>query len=831
MKTLIIAEKPSVAADIARILGKVKKNGDYYENDSLVIASALGHLVELFMPDDIDKKLKRWTLQNLPIMPDNFSLKPIEKTKSRFQELKKLMARKDVSQIVNACDAGREGELIFTYIYELAGCKKPCKRMWMMSMTPDAIREAFENLRDYEVMQPLQDAARCRSEADWLIGINGTRAVTSRMMGSRRGQAATVGRVQTPTLSLVVAREHEIRNFVPRDYWYIEGHFGVASGEYMGALQRKDYEKDPTNEHDRSDRFWEREEAERLLAEIQPGMKGEVSDETKRTRQSSPRLYDLTTLQREANKRFGYPANMTLRLAQALYEKHKMLTYPRTDSRALPEDYPATVRETLGVLDGDYTRHASKVLDNGWVNPKDRRVFNSKQVSDHFAIIPTNITGKKLSDEEANIYDMVARRFIAVFYPMAEFDETVRLTKVGELEFRTTGKVLVVPGWLDVYGKATHDKETIPAVGEADGSPPVANVIETTLFEDQTKPPPRYTEATLLSAMEGAGKLVDDEELAEAMKEKGLGTPATRAATIEHLLAERYMEREKRELSPTPKAENLMAFLSAVKIDDLTSPALTGDWEHQLHRMEQGAISREEFMKGIRQMTERVVNRTREFDESQVESHETDIPSPTDGKPLMENFRAYRSQDGEFAVYKTIGNRKMQAEEIRTLVREREVGPLDGFRSKAGKPYSAILRLNDENRVEFVFGNNGEGEGSEGEINLEEFPVIATDKSNVNIHETPNAYVWADGSTRISRNILSRTIPREQFLKLINEGKTDLLDKFKSKRTGRFFDAHLLLKAGNKIGFEFPPRAPKKKTARKATKKTAAKASSGEGEA
>jgi DNA topoisomerase III len=832
MKTLIIAEKPSVARDIAASLGRVKKKEDYFENEELVISCALGHLVELFMPEDIDKKLRYWRMESLPILPDRFQLKPIEKSQKQFALLKKLLARKDITNVVNACDAGREGELIFTYVYEACKCRKPVKRLWMQSMTADGIRTAWKSLREGEVMQPLQDAARSRSEADWLIGINGTRAITTRMYGSRRGQVATVGRVQTPTLAIVCEREKEIRNFQPRDFWRLKGQFKVAEGTYEGVYQKPDFKKsdDP---HDRIDRLWEEARATAVLSSIADATHAEVSEEKKRTKQAAPRLYDLTSLQREANNRFGMPAGITLRSAQALYEKHKLLTYPRTDSRCLPEDYLGVCKETLGKLDGPFRPHAERALNEGYVK-FDRKIFDNKKVSDHFAIIPTGTPAedKKLTSDELKIYDMVTRRFIAAFYPAAEWDVTTRHSTVREHVFKTEGKVLAYPGWLDVYGKAGHGKDNLPPITPPDGQPPKARVLNTEMEKDTTKPPPRYTEATLLSAMEGAGKLVDDEDLADAMKEKGLGTPATRAQTIDHLIHERYIERDARFLVPTGKAEGLMEFLEAVKIESLVRADLTGEWEYRLKQVEEGRLSRKEFMKGIREHAQRIVDKTKNFSETTEDATETDIISPTDQKPLLEMLRAYKSQDGSLTIYKTIGNRKMEIDEVREILEKGQVGPLDGFRSKAGKAYSAILRLDEEKKVRFVFDNNGSGENAEGEtpeeLDLTRLRVIG--KSPIDgspIYETPSAFASEsylkgdkEKGIRISRNMLGRQIPTEEAEKLFREKKTGLIENFRSNRTKKLFSAFLTLKDDGKIGFEFPPRPPQKAVAKKTAPKS-----------
>ncbi len=819
MKSLVIAEKPSVAADLARALGKIPKKGDHYENDEFVISYALGHLVELEMPEDIDKKKYGfWRLETLPIIPDKFGLKPIEDSKERFNALKKLLARKDIDQVINACDAGREGELIFTYIYQLTKCKLPVKRAWMQTMTTEGIKEAFRTLRDGEQMTGLADAARCRSESDWLIGINGTRALTKRMFGSRAGNVASVGRVQTPTLAIVYARELEIRNFKPRDYWRVTATFEIAKGRYEGVYQRANFKRAENDEHDRIDRIWDKALAEAVLAACQGQPLASVTDEKKASTQASPRLYDLTTLQREANNRFGLSARRTLQIAQALYERHKMITYPRTDSRALPEDYIPTVRETLAALHHDLQPHAQKVLAEGWVRPN-KRIFNNAQISDHFAIIPTAHEAKNLDEMEAKVFDMIARRFVAAFYPAAEFDVTTRISTVAPgHDFKTEGKVLTNPGWLAVYGKTTVEDDSpnskaLPALTAEDGNPAQAKTLDPVLHAEHTKPPPRYTEATLLSAMEGAGKLVDDEELAEAMKERGLGTPATRADTIDGLINQKYLDRAQRELVPTAKAEQLLQFLSAVHTDALTSPAMTGEWEFKLRQMEHGKFSRDAFMQEVIEQTKGIVERVKSFEEDDSAARETDIPSPTDGKPLRETLRGYKSQDGEFMIYKVIGGRKMEEDEIRQLVTTGKVGPLDGFISaKTRARFSAVLLLKKDEekqkwKTEYDFGDKQD---------LGELEPFWTDpNTGAQLVEAGNSYVLrekADGegwkpALRLGRLLCQRPIEREQVIKLVTEGKTDVIKGFISKK-GRPFDA-FFERNGEKAEWKFPPRAPK----------------------
>lgn len=818
MKKLVISEKPSVAADIARVLGRAKKCDDYYENDEYVIASALGHLVELNMPADIDKKYARWSLSNLPIIPEKFKLKPIEKTKAKLAALKKLLSRKDIDGVINACDAGREGELIFTYIYEITKCKLPRQRLWVSSMTPSSILEAFSNLKSQEEMESLQDAARCRSESDWLVGINGTRAITSRMYGSRGKSLASVGRVQTPTLAMIVEREHEIQNFKPTRYWKITAEFEIANGKYEGVYQRPDFKQKDKDANDKADRIWSHADAERVLNEVRAGGEAKVSDKKTQSKQIAPRLYDLTTLQREANNKYSFPANKTLSIAQSLYEKHKMITYPRTDSRALPDDYRGVVVRTMESMAEPYRRFAQKAVDEGYVKKAGKRIFDSKQVSDHFALMPTDVSGKKLTDDEAKIYDMIARRFVAAFYPEAVFDVTTRISAVGSNIFKTEGKVLRSAGWLDVYNKETSDKEILPQLADEKER---AKMLEARLKEESTKPPARYTEATLLSAMEGAGKLLDDEELADAMKDKGLGTPATRAQIIENLIAHKLVERERRDLVPTARAESLIRFLDALAIDALTSPSMTGEWEQKLRLIERKQLSRKTFMDGICAMTTQIVDKARNFVEEEVESHEVDIPNPIDGSKLIETFRAYKSKDGKFIIYKTIGNRKISEEEVRELVTKGKVGPLEGFKSKMGRPYTATLKLDENFAVKFQFGDNPDGTERRPE-NLEDAPVVGKCPKSAmglckcktgELVETETAYVCRcpkgeerKCSFRLGKTMLSHTITRAEIESLTNTGKTPVIEDFVSKRTKKKFSASLVLDARGSISFEFTKR-------------------------
>jgi DNA topoisomerase-3 len=811
-KKLIIAEKPSVAADIARALGGFTRKGEYFESEDYVLSSAVGHLLELAVPQEFDVKRGKWSFAHLPVIPPRFELAPLEKTESRLGVLLKLLKRKDVGGVINACDAGREGELIFRYILQYSKIRKPVERLWLQSMTPASIRDGFDRLRADREMLPLADAAKCRSEADWLVGINGTRAMTA--FNSREGgfYLTTVGRVQTPTLAILVEREARIREFRPRDYWEVHARFGAQAGEYAGRWFDPQFRKDEDAER-KPERLWSAAQAE-AVAEACRGKPGTVGEETKPTTQASPLLFDLTSLQREANGRFGFSARGTLSLAQALYERHKVLTYPRTDSRALPEDYLGTVKKTMDLLAGerDYAPFAKAVLKNGWVKAN-RRIFDNSKISDHFAIIPTLQAPKNLNEAERKLYDLVVRRFLAVFHPSAEYLQTTRITTVGEHRFKTEGKVLVVPGWLAVYGRATQEEsENLPpiAVGEKVATREVAATAH------QTKPPARYTEATLLSAMEGAGKLVEDDELRAAMEAKGLGTPATRAAVIEGLIREEYVHRNGRELVPTPKAFSLLFALGHFGVTEITSPELTGDWEFKLKLMELGKLKRDEFMEHIEQVTRDLVERIRGGDIPDTAFATVPAPCPKCGGTVQENYRKFQCQKCDFALWKVTSSREWSPEEVAELITRRRIGPLTGFRSRMGKPFAAELRLTEELKLEFDFGQgSGAGEGEEAPDFSQQESLGACPKCGARVYEHGVAYVCEKAvgpqrscDFRSGKIILQQPIERAQMQKLLATGRTDLLARFISKK-GRPFKAFLVKTPGGKIGFEFQPRAPK----------------------
>ena len=862
MKTLVIAEKPSVAQDIVRALtpiaGKFEKHEDHFESETYVVTSAVGHLVEIQAPEKFDVKRGKWSFAHLPVIPPYFDLKPVDKTKTRLNAVVKQAKRKDVGALVNACDAGREGELIFRLIEQYAGTQKagqtiplgkPVQRLWLQSMTPQAIRDGFDKLRSNQQMQGLADAARSRSEADWLVGINGTRAMTA--FNSRDGGffLTTVGRVQTPTLAVVVEREEQIRKFISRDYWEVHAQFDAAAGTYPGKWFNTAWKKDAEDAEKKADRVWTAAEADAIVTAVK-GAKATVTEEAKPTTQASPLLFDLTSLQREANGKFGFSAKTTLSLAQSLYERHKALTYPRTDSRALPEDYLPVAKDTFNMLADSGMKHlaphALTALNNGYIKPS-KRIFDNAKVSDHFAIIPTLQAPSGLSDAEQKLYDLVVRRFMAVFFPSAEYMVTTRISTAAGHSFKTEGKVLVKPGWLAIYGKEAANEVDDAKEGDkgqnlvavAPGEKVGVGDVESKPLK--TRPPARYSEATLLGAMEGAGKMVDDDELREAMQEKGLGTPATRAAIIEGLINEKYILRNGREMIPTAKAFQLMTLLRGLGVEELSKPELTGEWEYKLSQMEQGKLSREDFMQQIADMTEHIVKKAKEYDRDTIPGDYATLstPCPNCGGIVKENYRRYAcvgkdaSADDTaatgcgFSFGKTPAGRTFEQTEVEQFLRDKKIGPLEGFRSKAGWPFTSeiALKYNEEEKnwkLEFDFGNDKNSEETGEIVDFASSESLgACPKCGAAVHEHGSNYICekavpTEGQPTPTCNfksgkiVLQQVVEREQIAKLLSTGKTDLLEKFVSNRTRRAFKAFLSWNAEeDKVVFEFEPRTSK----------------------
>jgi DNA topoisomerase-3 len=715
-KTLVIAEKPSVGQDLTRVLpGAFAKHEGYLESDTHVVTWAVGHLVQLAEPDEYDPKFKKWRMADLPIVPDRFKLVVRdERSRKQMTVISKQLKRGDVDEVVNACDAGREGELIFAWTFEKAGAKKPVQRLWLSSMTQAAIRSAFASLRPREELALLEEAARSRSEADWIVGMNATRAATIRLRSSFDG-AVSLGRVQTPTLAIIARREEEIRAFVPEPYWLVDATFEPTGGD-SGRAYGGRFHAGP------NPRLATAEEAEAVVAAVR-GQAGTITklEKTKKT-ERAPLLYDLTSLQRDANTRFGFSARRTLSAAQRLYEEHKALTYPRTNSRFLTSDMAGEIKPIAELVGGqkEYARGAAYVtgLD---VLPLGR-VVNDAKVTDHHAIIPTRSEHRvaKMSDDDRRIYDMVVRRFLAAFHPDAVFENTRLETTVAEHVFRTRGRVLVVPGWRGVYGELSAEEraeadaaadpddegrdQTLPKLER--GEDVDTRTVESA--EKETKPPRRYSDASLLAAMETAGRLVDDEDAREAMKDSGIGTPATRAAIIERLIDVGYVERDGRALMASEKGLGVIRLLGE---HPLTSPDLTGDWEHRLGRIEHGEESRERFMEDIAAFAGKTV------EELDVKLKEVRIPRanlgpcPVCGHDIVENRKGFSCWSREdpgcgFVIWKSKAGKTLPIAVARELIATgRTEKPVTGFKGRSGRSFRSRLALmqTDEGkwRVEF----------------------------------------------------------------------------------------------------------------------------------
>ncbi|AGF46567.1 DNA topoisomerase III [Candidatus Kinetoplastibacterium desouzaii TCC079E] len=818
-KQLIIAEKPSVALDISKALGNFKRENDIYENDNYILTSSAGHLLSLIASNDPIKG--KWNFVNLPVIPDFFDLAPIDKKSSeRLKKLIKVIKRKDIDSIINACDAGREGELIFKYIIQFAKSKKPIYRIWLQSMTKNAICEAFNNLKKDELLKPLEYAARSRAEADWLIGINGTRAMTA--FNSKEGGffKTTIGRVQTPTLTIVSNREKIIKDFIPKDYWEILATFKADRGVYNAKWIDNNFKKDTTNLDKKESRIWSKIEADFICNECknQIGIANEISNPSS---QLSPSLYDLTSLQRDANNKFGFSAKTTLSIAQTLYEKHKSITYPRTDSKYLPEDYISIVKDIMSsisqnksnFIENNLINCVQNIVNNNWVKAN-KRIFDNKKVSDHFAIIVTSQVPNKLNDIEYKLYSLILKRFLAIFYPAAEFLNTIRTTQVKNYTFKTEGKILINPGWLSVYGKE-RESDDINLISIKQNEEVITESINNNQLS--TKPPARYNEASLLSAMESAGKFIDDEELKEAINERGLGTPATRASIIEGLLTENYIRREGKDLVPTSKASQLITLLSGLGIKELTSPELTGEWEYKLKKIEQGKLERSSFMSDIVNMTKNIVKKAKEYENNNIPGDYLTLKNncPKCKGIVKENYRRYTCTECDFSISKYPSGRTFEIEEVEELIKTKKIGPLDGFISKNFRPFTAILKINQDYKLEFEFDNQQNKENFTIDKS-EQTPIGLCPKCNHSIFESDTSYIcekFLDSENKcnfkINKYILQQEISKDQASKLLNNHSTDLLEGFISLRTHRKFKAFLVIK-DSKIEFKFEKRKEKK---------------------
>jgi len=867
-KSLVITEKPSVAQDIVRVLGGFQEEDGYSESDDFVVTYAVGHLFELLAPEEVDEKYKAWTLEVLPVIPNEggFQIKPKKGQSERIRTIKKLAARDDVDGFVNACDAGREGELIFREIIKYLDSDKPVRRLWLQSMTTDAIRNGFSNLRPGEELAGLAASAECRAYSDWLIGINSTRALTKRLASRREKTAWSAGRVQTPTLALLVARELEVLAHVPKPYWRVEGTFEHAGETYSGIWFDPAFEEDDDDAR-REDRLFVEADAASVVEAVQ-GQTGEARETRKPSRESSPPLFDLTSLQREGNRRFGWSARRTLSAAQRCYERHKILTYPRTDSRCLPEDYRETVSEILTNYAGaaghaenfdDYARSAAHLVEHGLEN--EARSFNNAGVSDHFAIIPTGtLPEEELTGDDKRLFDLVARRFFGTFFPPAEWERVERTTEVAGHSFQTRERSLKVPGWRAVLPPASEESAatTLPPLAEnatdASGVSVPNRAAES--LEEETKPPPRVSEARLLSLMESAGKQIDDEDVAAVLQQKGIGTPATRAEVIENLIRKGYVVRLGKSLRPTVKGIRLIDSLQRIQMDRLASPQLTGDLEYQLLEVERGERTAEQFMSEVTQYAVDVVERAKTFGYDELYQDAPDLgPCPSCKRQVVEGAWFYRCQppleedDCPMRFWKDTSGRYLNATAVQALLADGVTPILDGFTARNGRTYKGQIEVDrDEWKLKVrSAGWNEEAASDTPEYEVDERALgdcIAGCGSKV--VETPTEFSCEERlqaerdlaeakaaeakmseedrkasvsarrkATReatkkpcafvLPRTVCKREIVRDEALYYLANQRTELLTDFTS-RFGRPFSATLVLQESGRHGFEFQPR-------------------------
>jgi DNA topoisomerase III len=847
-KALVITEKPSVARDIADALGGFREEEGYFERDDLVVTFAVGHLYELLAPEEIDDKFKRWTLDVLPILPKEFGYKVKKGQTDRVRTIKRLIQRPDVDSIVNACDAGREGELIFREIVENLEAQQPVRRLWLQSMTDDAIRRGFQNLRRGEELQGLADAAACRAQSDWLIGMNATRALTKRLKSRKEKTSWSAGRVQTPTLAMLVDKEFEVLAHVPRPYWRVTATFEHDGNRYAGNWFDPGFDAgDDTDRKD--DRLFDEARAT-AIASAANGAPGKASETRKPSRESAPPLFDLTSLQREANRRFSWSARRTLSAAQRCYERHKVLTYPRTSSKCLPEDYRDNVAATLNSFAenrrrdegfADLAAAAARLRANGLEN--EARIFDNSGISDHFAIVPTGALPRDpLTGDDKRLFDLVARRFLGAFHPPAQWERVERTTVAAGESFRTRARTLVVPGWRSVLPDTGEEEETpLPALvpGAEEASDVPVRALEAHSESEETKPPARITEARLLSLMENAGQQIEDEDVAAALHEKGIGTPATRADIIENLIGKGYVVRLGKALRPTVKGIRMIDTLRRIHEDRLISPELTGELESHLLEVERGGRTRRDFMSEITDYTVEIVDRAKSFGYDELyDANETFGNCPSCGRPVIEMAWFYRCReepardpDCTLRFWKDISGRYLDKRTVRALIANGTSGEIDGFTARSGRTYRGVINLNtDEWKLEVKSaGWNDEAtlDTPEYEVNPEPLARCPFEE-DCSIVESPTLFVCErrlkeaeltkeerkkakeDGAPQscgfvLPRTVCKREIEREEAEYYLREGKTELLTDFTS-RFGRPFSATLVLKDTGRHGFEFPPR-------------------------
>ena len=813
MAIVILAEKPSVANDIAKVLGANSKKDTHWQGNDLIVTWAIGHLLQLKYMDDYDPAFKDWrkTVDRLPYIPETFQYKPIGGNgKKQLQAITKLIKDKSITEIVNACDAAREGELIFRTIVAHTKSKVPTSRMWLQSMTKDAIETAFDNRKSGEEYRPLMDAAYARSEADWIIGMNGSRIANQFLPRKRNEKSAiSLGRVQTATLAMIVDHELEILSHSPMPYWQLEAQFGAGVAKWPARWERTGHKDDPARPEWKAHRIVEAEEKQKLEAVLAANASANVTQTNRDSHEKPPLNYDLTSLQREANSAFSWSAKRTLSVAQDLYDTYKLTTYPRTDSRHLPEDMHETIAKTIRQLgaQNSYNEFSEHLKNNGLKNVQ--RNFNDEKVSDHFAIIPTGkLPEDNLRGDHAKLYDLITRTFLASWYPQATWDVQTRTALVGQEKFVKEARGLKTPGWRAVRPKKQDYPEgwnNLPA------NPCEANVDSHEFKEEKSKPKNRLKEAGLLRLMEHAGKQIDDDELASAMKEKGLGTPATRADTIEKLIDRGYIQRAKAgAINATPHGIRIIDVLRRIPVEWITSAELTGEMESSLSAVQKGTSEKAEYMNLIVDKTQNMVSMIRDHDRAELYSKDEPLGNcPTCDGMIRETTLSYQCDKNEgrdkgcdFVFWKDTSGRWFDRETAMRLIEQKKIEDLHGFFNFSGETYNSTVAINETGQVKSNNSNGVELTGDEAK--LCECPVC--DHGHIVITATHYSCDYDDCKFRgMSKEMCKRPMSGEEAKKIFTEGKSDLIEDFTSKR-GRPFSAYLKLD-GNKVSFEFPPRA------------------------
>ena len=812
MAIVIIAEKPSVADDLANVLNVTNKKETCWDSENIIITWAVGHLLELKFPEEYDSRLKDWrkSLDSLPYVPDTFDFKPKQRTKKQLNAILKLIKDKSVTEIVNACDAAREGELIFRSILQYSGTNKTISRMWMQSMTKEAMLDAYNNRKSGSEYKLLSDAAFARSHADWIIGMNGSRVANIRLPKNKREKTSnSLGRVQTPTLALVVDHELKILSHIPIPYWQLNATFKIKDIEWTARWERKGHKDDPENPEKKSHRIIDVDEKLAVEKAITSGEPVKVTEKSRTKKEQPPLNFDLTNLQKRANSLWTWSASRTLSVAQDLYDKFKLITYPRTDSRYLTNDMTQEVQKILDSLSkqNEYSEHTERLTQNGLKNTK--RNYNSSKVRDHFAIIPTDtVPTSSLSGDHKKLYDLIVRNFLASWHSPSEWIVTKRIAEIDDYLFVKEVQILDVPGWRHVITKNNNVPEgwgTIPS------NPCEASIQSHQFSEEKSKPINRLKEASLLQLMENAGKHIDDDEIAELMKDKGLGTPATRASIIENLVEDRkYLRRSRNgSISVSSQGIRIIDLLRRIPVEWITSPELTGQMESSLQSVQNGTEKVEKYIEKIIDQTTVMVENIRNYDRNDLYENETPIGQcPACESDVYENSMAYQceknlSRDSgcSFVFWKDTSGRWFDRKTATRLLNERILIDLHGFFRQSGDSYDATVELKDDGKV--IPKGAGDTTSASTDPELCQCPVCKT--GNIRITEFNFTCDNDECTFRGLKNVMGkRVISPDEAKSILTNGKSTLIDDFISKRN-RPFSAYLVLE-GNRVSFEFPPR-------------------------